>query len=212
MIQMTFTTDPVSEDMDYDVPSEGDQEIISRLYHRINHHPESIESEEDEYFLTLNQLREKYSNYPTILNYMTMGYSILGLDDKVNELIFDTYNKFPQYLFAMTGVANIYLQEGKPEKTLEIFGNAKSLPEVYPDRNLFHVTEGRAFHHTIAFYYCIKGEVALAQNQLKLLESLSKMMEFKNDPFVRHIKLEILKIGLQPGQNGLAILKSMLGL
>lgn len=212
MVQITFTTEPVIEEMDYDIPSEDDQETISRLYHRLNHHPETIESEEDEYFLTLNQLQEKYSNYPALLNYMTMGYNILGLNDKVRELIFDTYNKFPQYLFAMTGVANIYLNEGKPEKALEIFGNAKSLPEIYPNRNVFHVAEGRIFHHTMAYYYCIKGEVTLAQNQLKLLESVSKMMEFENDPLVQHIRFEILKIGGQPVKNGFAILKSMLGL
>lgn len=35
MIQITFTTKPVSEVMNYDIPSKDDQETISRLYHKM---------------------------------------------------------------------------------------------------------------------------------------------------------------------------------
>ena len=112
----------------------------------------------------------------------------------------------------MSGVANIFLKEGKPEKALEIFGGAKSLVEMYPDRTVFHVTEGRTFHHTIAYYYCVKGELALAENQLKLLEMVSEMMEFEDDPLVQHIGLEIFKLAGKSDKNGLAFLKSILGL
>jgi len=210
MIQIKFTTEPISDEKNYDVLSKDDQDTIARIYHRLRYHPETIKSDEDEHFLTLNRLREKYTNFPTIWNYITMGYTILGLNDKVRESVFETYNKFPNYLFAMTGVANVYLQEGQPEKVLEIFGGAKCLPEMYPDREVFHVTEGRAFHHTIAYYYCVKGEVELAKNQLKLLEMVSEMMEFENDPLVLHIRFEIIKLPGYSGNSAFALFKQLL--
>lgn len=210
MSQVTYTTERILDER-YDRPSISDQEIIESLYHRLRYRPNTIKSEKDEYFQALNRLREKYTNLPSIWNYITMGYNVLGLDDKVRDTVFETYERFPKYLFSMTAIANVYLKEKKPEKTLEIFGNAKSLSEMYPDRKVFHVTEGRAFHHTIAYYYCIKGEIELAQNQLKLLEMVSEMMEFENDPLVKQIRKEIKKLTGSSDGGGLGLLRSILG-
>jgi len=193
MTQVTFTLEPV-KDKRFDEVSEEDQVTISRLYHHLRFNSHLIKSEKDEYFQTLHQLREKYKNLPSIWNYITMGYEALGLEDKVRELIFETYANFPRYLFAMTGVANLYLEEEMSEKVSEIFGDAKSLPKIYPNRSVFHVTEGRAFHHTMAWYFCAKGELDIAKNQLKILEMISEMMELRKDPFVKRIRLKVKKL------------------
>lgn len=195
IIPVIFTTKSISEeDKGYDRPSKEDKDAIARIYNRLRYHPETIESEEDEYFQTLYKLREKYVNFPPLWNYILMGYNTLRLNDKVRETIFEAYRQFPKYLFAMSSVANVFLKEGKPEKVSEIFGGAKSLPEIYPERTVFHVTEGRAFHHTIAYYYCVKGELALAENQLKTLQMVSEMMELEDDSLVEHIEVEMLKL------------------
>ena len=59
-----------------------------------------------------------------ILNYIANGYDHLGQQDQVEKLIAKTYEKFPDYLFAQTAQANIYLRDGFPEKALEIFKGA----------------------------------------------------------------------------------------
>lgn len=80
--------------------SPEDEELISTLYHNLEKHPDMIDSEDCDYFQKLNAIHSKYPGNPIILNYITNGYDCLGQQDRVEELIAKTYEKFPDYLFA----------------------------------------------------------------------------------------------------------------
>jgi tetratricopeptide (TPR) repeat protein len=213
LISMNFTTKPIPHtETGYDETSEEDREILEQIHHRVNFHPETIQSEKDEYFSSLNKFIEKYSNLPYLWNYLLLGYKALRKHDKVRELIFQTFRRFPNYLFARVAVFNVYLEEGKPEKFLEIFGEAKTLQELYPHRTRFHVTEGRAFHQVLAHYYCATKNVALAKNQLKILEMISKSMKLNNDLLIQQVRFEIIKLDDSDDGIKIAFMKSMMHL
>lgn len=145
---------PEESKEDYGVLFPKDKELMSTLFHNLNEHPETIDSEDCEYFQKLNMLRDRYPNNPIILNYITNGYDLLGQQDQVEKLIAETYEKFPDYLFAQTAQANIYLKKGFPEKAFEVLKGANTLIQLYPHRTVFHITELRAFEYTMVWYFC----------------------------------------------------------
>lgn len=149
-----------------------DKKCMEVLYHNLKEHPETITSEDCEYFQKLNELHAKYPDYPVILNYIGSGYEHLGRQDRVDKLIIETYEKFPNYLFAQTAQANVYLRNGFPEKALEVLKGAYTLKQLYPHRTVFHTSEVSAFEYFMVRYFCEKEDVERASQHLQLMEKL----------------------------------------
>lgn len=158
--------------------SEEDEELMSVLYHDLHEHPETIDSENCDYFRQLNRLRIKYPNNPVILNYIANGYQQLGRHDKVDELVVETYEKFPDYLFAQTAMANSYLRDGFTEKALQTLNGAYSLKQLYPHRNVFHVSELRAFEYFMVGYFCVIKDIEQAEAHLQIMEKVLEEDDF----------------------------------
>lgn len=170
-----ITTDaltPEESKNNFPAVSPEDEELMSTLYHNLREHPDTIDSENCEYFQKLNTLRAKYPDNPVILNYIANGYDHLGQEDQVEELIAKTYEKFPDYLFAQTAQANIYLRDGFPEKALEIFKGAYTLRQLYPHRTVFHISEVRAFEYFMVRYFCETGNFEQADHHLQIMQKI----------------------------------------
>ena len=163
---------------------EKDEELLADLFHSLHEHPETIDSENCNYFRQLNKLRVTYPNNPVILNYITSGYQLLEWDEKVDELIAETYEKFPDYLFAQTAQANIYLRDGFAEKAFEVLKGANTLKQLYPHRNVFHITEFRTFEYFMVRYLCITENMKQAEVHLRYLEELLE----EDDDLLLHAK------------------------
>ena len=153
-------------------PSEEDDELLATLHHNLHEHSEEIDSEDCDYFQKLNALRTKYPDIPVILNYLTAGYQLIGREDKAKELIAETYMLFPDYLFAQAAQANIYLKEGCPEKALEVLKGVYTLKQLYPHRNVFHISEVRAFEQCMVSYFCEIKDVSQAEIHLQIMEQV----------------------------------------
>lgn len=156
----------------FPVMSSKDEELMETLYHNLKEHPETIDSENCEYFQKLDALRAKYPDNPVILNYIANGYDHLDQQDRVEEFIAMTYDKFPNYLFAQTAQANIYLRNGFPEKALEVLKGAYTLRQLYPDRTVFHISEVRAFEYFMVRYFCKIGNVDQAGRHVQIMEEI----------------------------------------
>lgn len=185
-------TDPLTpeEDMNsFSLLSEEDKELLHTLYLRFQNQPETIDSENCDYFKQLDVLRIKYPNTPIVLNYIGNGYQLLNLDDKVKELVIETYEKFPGYLFGVTGRANIYIQEGSPEKAFEVLKGAYTLKQLYPHRDVFHYTEARAFLDCMVAYFCAIEEIKQAENYLQIMEDLLE----EDDDLLQKAKVKFKK-------------------
>lgn len=171
----TIKTDsltPEESKNNYTDLSEEDKDLMTNLYHNFHKHPELIDSEDCEYFQKLDALRIKYPDNPVILNYITNGYDLLGHLDRVEKLIEETYEKFPNYLFAQTAQANVYLRGGFPEKAIEVLKGAFTLKQLYPHRNVFHITEVSAFENCMVKYFCMIRDLKQAERHLKILQQI----------------------------------------
>lgn len=163
---------PAESKNNFPAVSPEDEELMATLYHNLHEHPDTIDSENCEYFQKLNALRAKYPDNPVILNYIANGYDHLGQQDQVEKLIAKTYEKFPDYLFAQTAQANIYLRDGFPEKALEIFKGAYTLRQLYPHRTVFHISEVRAFEYFMVRYFCETGNFEQADHHLQIMQKI----------------------------------------
>jgi tetratricopeptide (TPR) repeat protein len=152
--------------------SEEDEELLYELYCDLNENPECIDSEDCDYFQELAMLRLKYPDHPRILNYIANGYQCLGQKDKMREIITETYEKFPNYLFAQIGLAHIHLQEGMLDKALEVLKGAYTLQQLYPQREVFHISEFKTFNSFMVHYFCAIKNFKQAEIYLHVLEEV----------------------------------------
>lgn len=156
------------------IVSTEDEALLSYLDDELHRHPDTITSKDCEYFKKLSKLRTKYPNNPLILNYIANGYQLLGEEELLKELIFDTYEKFPTSLSARLALANQYLNEGFSEKAINVVKRAYSLKQLYPDRTVFHISEVRAFEFFMVRYFLMLDNFQQANLHLKIMKDLLK--------------------------------------
>ena len=61
---------------------------------------------------TLNRLLAQYPNVPILRNLLSFAYSATGQMDEAEIMANENYNLFPDYLFAKTNLAQIYIVRG----------------------------------------------------------------------------------------------------
>lgn len=110
----------------------------------------------------LLKLIEGYPHIPLFYNYLSNAYLLIGDAPKAEETMIECYNKFPEYLFAKVGYANVLLKKGEGEKVPDIFENKTNLRDLYPEREVFHTSEFIAFTDTVVRYFLFAGQVDLA--------------------------------------------------
>ncbi len=101
---------------------------------------------------------EKYPMVPVFYNYLRVAYEATGQTEKAEAILEVIYRKHPHYLFAKTNYAFRCLRRGMLEKIPEIFNNKFDLQLLYPERDVFHVSEFTAFTGVIALYYFMIGD------------------------------------------------------
>jgi tetratricopeptide (TPR) repeat protein len=123
----------------------------------------------------LLKLIEGYPHIPLFYNYLSNAYLLIGDMSKAEETIVECYNKFPEYLFAKVGYANVLLKKGEGEKVPDIFEDKTNLRDLYPERDVFHISEFIAFTDTVVRYFLFAGQIDLA---IPLFEDLKKVAPY----------------------------------
>lgn len=131
----------------------------------------------------LQQLSADYPDVCQFYNWLYVGYTYTQNTEKALSILHATIEKFPDYLFGKISLARHYLDNGEPDRVPEVFGNKLELKFLYPDRDVFHVTEVLNFYYIIARYLIVKDAHSLAQNCLDILKNVDP----KSDQ-ARHIE------------------------
>ncbi len=160
------------EEAKYDFPPlpEEAQKLLSELSQEIETNPGRIQSENSYCIRGLNSLKQKYPENPQILNSLLFAYVILGDEEKARTLARTTYEKFPNYLFALTAEVIFSLNADEDEKASSILSKYSSLKDLYPNRELFHITEVIAFSHAKVQLACKLGNLEEAERELAVLK------------------------------------------
>ncbi|MCP5505900.1 MAG: hypothetical protein H7A38_03335 [Chlamydiales bacterium] len=144
----------------------------------LSHLKKSFSKEDLETFLSLYELAsnspkrakkevalflEKHPHHPEILNLFTYLHLSLRKVKKAERLIEENYTHNPDYLFAKINYADLCLRKGNPQKIPEIFHQKLSLPELYPLKKMFHISEFRGFMTLMGHYHLSIGNRSAAE-------------------------------------------------
>ena len=101
--------------MSYDIVYEP----VKNAYNEKSKPPEVEREQEELYYLSrenpreaaprLRALIDKYPDIPVLYNYLTVAYTLMKEQKSADELVLETYRRFPDYLFAKAAYAEICL-------------------------------------------------------------------------------------------------------
>lgn len=117
----------------------------------------------------LEKLLEKYPDIPEFKNNLAVAYGKMGDNIKAKLLIDENYRMNPDYLFGKTAYAQLCLTRKRYDDVPKIFDNYQDLQLLYPDRELFHITEIMTFYSLWGLYYFRIGKLEQARVYYKLI-------------------------------------------
>lgn len=151
----------------------------------------------------LESLLIKYPNAPKLHIQVIIAYRQLEQKQREVQLAKLTLKKFPGYLFSKIQIAQIQLNHGQDYKKLpETFKHQYLLTDIYPNRNLFHLTEYAGLYICWIEYFMKTGQNAAAWQM---------MMTVMNNPhydgyYLRHMKSHMQQFLVEFAMQGLRVL------
>jgi len=154
--------DPIDDGVSLPPALEAQAEALYALIHE--HTEEAIPK--------LEALWAAYPDVPMLGNWLSSAYVKAGDDEKARALAVENYEKNPEYLFARLNYAEMCLQSADYAEIPRIFNRKYDLKLLYPDRQVFHISEVVGFmgilgayfadteaYETAALYHKILGEI-----------------------------------------------------
>jgi hypothetical protein len=121
----------------------------------------------------LLMLIQRYPNNPQLKNYLTIAYKNAGNDTKAREANRWIVAEHPDYLFGKLNMAAEYYEDGKYEKIPEVLGDEMEIQGLYPDRDVFHLTEVISFYKIAILYFVATENLEAAKGRLDILEEIA---------------------------------------
>ncbi len=146
---------------------EQDQKFLENILKKLQEDPEGC-------LKPLLKMKEKYPEDPSLYNYLYICYRYMGKVWEARELLLKTVKLFPDYLFGLGEYAAYLLRRGDYEKIPEVFKGCATLGQLYPDRDVFHISEFRCFHYAMGLYFAKVGDIDQAKFYLSALENVEK--------------------------------------
>ncbi|MFH2044247.1 MAG: hypothetical protein ABIK92_03760 [Pseudomonadota bacterium] len=184
-ISYEITDEPID---DSSIPEEV-QDELEDLFVRIQKAPESTIDR-------LDELISKYPKVPQLYNYISVAYSNLNDTEKSRQYAEKNYNNNPDYLFAKLNYAEICMTEGKYKKVPEILDYKFDIKALYPERDIFHITEVVGFMGIAGSYFANTGE----GEQVKLFYKNLKKLAPRH-PYTKRLKRYLFINSFRKGLN-----------
>jgi hypothetical protein len=138
---------------------------IEELYARVHNEPAVAIPQ-------LEKWCKEFPDVPRLHNWLASAYSLAGDQAKSQEISHKLYQQHPDYLFAIVSECHAHIAAGDLEWVAQRLDKKWDVKLLYPDRDLFHFTEVRAFHHLLVCYFAAANNIRQAEVSLKLLEQL----------------------------------------
>jgi tetratricopeptide (TPR) repeat protein len=133
----------------------------------------------------LKPLIEQYPDVPQLYNYLHIAYQKLGDRRHAQQILRETLERFPDYLFGRIAYATDCLQRGETEKVPAIFDGQYELKLLYPERKRFHLAEVLGFCSVMAWYFHTQGEPSRAAMYYELRRQLDP--QHRNTRFIKRL-------------------------
>ncbi|NOX61769.1 MAG: hypothetical protein GXP42_07470 [Chloroflexi bacterium] len=177
-VEYKVTFEPIFDDAYRRLPK-AVRDRLDELFELIQRKPQEAVPE-------LLRLKRKYPNIPQIYNYLTSALSSLGKIEEAEAVTRECLRRHPDYLFARINMAQFHLARGEYDKVPEIFDHTYELKLLYPERNLFHITEVVGFFGAVGMYFAKTGQRTVAEKYLEILQKLAP-----GSPLTQQLKREL---------------------
>ena len=134
----------------------------------------------------LKDIIARYPNIPQLYNWLAAAYGFTGQVDLNNEIVIQSYQRNPEYLFARVNYAELLLQRGEVQAVPAVFGGELDLAGMYPDRRRFHITEFLGFSAILAWYLMATGKAESARYVYQSMRGLAP-----DHPMVEQTRLRL---------------------
>jgi hypothetical protein len=158
IVETTISFEPLDQNLPEEIESIKDQMF------------ENLKSNPQEVYLTLEQLIKKYPSLPILRNWRQVAFNTIHDDeDKIASLILEDYTLFPDYLFTQGAYAQQCLDNNLWQKIPTIFKNKFNLNDLFPERDIFHITEHLLFYSIMGQYHCYNKNYDTAELHFKMI-------------------------------------------
>lgn len=162
----TISYEPIdSEGMDEVL--NADKSTILGLYNLCKDDPEQALKISSNYI-------KKYPQLPMLYNYLYIAYRMSDKPQQAIKVLKETVRLFPNYLFALVEYILYLLRRGEVDKVSEVLKNANTLSQLYPKRDIFHVSELKSFSYAMASYQICLKDFDQAKVYLEILRQISQ--------------------------------------
>jgi tetratricopeptide (TPR) repeat protein len=158
----TITTNPLIINDKTELLPELTKEI-DRLYYKIR------DRNNTKVIQQLNKLIEENPGIPILKNYLSSAYKIRGNHQKAEEINSWALREHPDYLFARLNEASICIENNEFDKALELLGEQLDIQALYPERNVFHISEATNFLRIVVTYLLETDRIDLAEEKYNQL-------------------------------------------
>lgn len=118
----------------------------------------------------LQKLLAQFPDSPLLLNWLSVAYLGANQREQYEQAVRLNYERNPNYLFARLNLAHIEMEAGRTERVPEIFDHQFDLKLLYPERDVFHLSEFINFCALMAEYYARTGDFDAADTMVGMLE------------------------------------------
>ena len=110
----------------------------------------------------LKKLIARHPSFPTLLNFLLIIYQQRNQPRQAKQTLKDLAKFHPDYLFTRIGLALDALEANKPDAVVQALGPALDITKLYPQRELFHISELKNYYLAVALYQARIGDPMLA--------------------------------------------------
>jgi hypothetical protein len=111
----------------------------------------------------LRKLSARYPRFPKLLNYLHVTHVVRDEHRQAENVLKKLAAEHPDYLFTRIALANRALEKQHPERAAAALNPSLSLPDLYPDRKLFHLSELKNYYLCVARILAHRGDPQLAR-------------------------------------------------
>ncbi len=160
------TSEPINNADGFNMTDEI-SDLIDELY-------EGVLSKKKNVVHKLKKAITRYPHVPQFKNYLVVYYRFAGIDTNAWSVNRKLLEKHPDYLFGKSNLAREYLEKDDLELIPDVLGEDFDLKALYPEREVFHVSEVRDYYSVVIDYLCAIGDVAAAEEKLKIMQAVDK--------------------------------------
>jgi tetratricopeptide (TPR) repeat protein len=151
ILSIPSTIDPILDDLSHGVDPD---EIVEMYYLALDHPQRAIP--------LLKKRIKLHPDCKPLWNYLYISYQSVGQRRQASAILSEIAQRHPNYLFGRITLANNALSEDRLEQAIAHLGTDLDMRSMYPERDVFHVSEIHNFYFVVARIYARRGESQMA--------------------------------------------------